>query len=61
MARRTLGEFISGYTTSDPGSEGKKFCVETVTGSANRVSITRFSKYVSRFFDRVTKIVSYTH
>ena len=61
MARRTLGEFISGYTTSDPGSEGKKFCVETVTGSANRVSITRFSKYVSRFFDKLTKVISYTH
>ena len=61
MAKRTLGEFISGYTTNDSSSEGKKFCVETVTGSANRVSITRFSKYVSRFFDKLTKVISYTH
>ena len=61
MAKRTLGEFLGGYTTNDPNSSGKKFCVETVTGSANRVSITRISKYVSRFFDKFTKVISYTH
>ena len=51
---------LSGYTTSDKSSSGKKFYVQTVTGSANRVSITRFSKYVSKFFAKLTKIVSYT-
>ena len=60
MAKRTFGELLSGYTVNDPNSSGKKFCVETVTGSANRVSITRFSKYVSRFFAKLTKVVSYT-
>ena len=53
-------EILSGYTTSDKSSSGKKFYVQTVTGSANRVSITRFSKYVSKFFAKLTKIVSYT-
>ena len=60
MAKRTFGELLSGYTVNDPNSSGKKFCVETVTGSANRLSITRFSKYVSRFFAKLTKVVSYT-
>ena len=60
MAKRTMLEFLSGYTTNDENSSGKKFCVETVTGSANRVSITRFGKHVSRFFDKLTKVVSYT-
>ena len=60
MAKRTFGELLSGYTVNDPNSSGKKFCVETVTGSANRVSITRFGKYVSRFFAKLTKVVSYT-
>ena len=59
MAKHTLMEILSGYTSSEDSS-GRKFCVETVTGSTNRVSITRFSKYVSRFFDKLTKIVSYT-
>ena len=44
MAKRTFGELLSGYTVNDPNSSGKKFCVETVTGSANRLSITRFGK-----------------
>ena len=60
MAKRTFSELISGYTSGDNNSSGKKFCVETVTGSANRVSITRLGKYVSRFFDSLTKIISYT-
>lgn len=57
MAKRSLGEFLSGYTNS---ASGKKFWGETVTGSANRVSLTRASKYVTRFFHNLTKIISYT-
>ena len=60
MAKRTLIELLSGYTNGDDESSGKKFCVETVTGSANRVSITRLGKYISRFFDKFTKLLSYT-
>ena len=60
MAKRTLMELFGGYTNGDNNSSGKKFWVETVTGSANRVSITRFSKYISRFFDKLTRVVSYT-
>ena len=56
MAKRTLIELLSGYTNGDDESSGKKFCVETVTGSANRVSITRLGKYISRFFDKFTKV-----
>ena len=61
MAKRTFGELLNGYTVNDANSSGKKFCVETITGSANRVSITRFSKHISRFFAKLTKVVSYTH
>lgn len=60
MAKRTLIELLSGYTNGDDDSSGKKFCVETVTGSANRVSITRLGKYMSRFFDKFTRLISYT-
>ena len=60
MAKRTFIELLSGYTNGDDDSSGKKFCVETITGSANRVSITRLSKYISRFFDKLTKLISYT-
>ena len=60
MAKLTLIELISGYTNGDDDSSGKKFCVETLTGSANRVSITRLGKYISRFFDKFTKLLSYT-
>ena len=60
MAKIRFIDILSGYTTSDKSSSGKKFYVNTVTGSANRVSITRFSKYASRFFAKLTKIVSYT-
>lgn len=60
MAKLKFIEMLSGYTTSDKSSSGKKFCVQTVTGSANRVSLTRFSKYISKFFEKLTKVVSYT-
>ena len=60
MAKKTFAELLSGYTNGDDDSSGKKFCVETLTGSANRVSITRLGKYISRLFDRLTKIISYT-
>lgn len=60
MAKRTFIELLSGYANGDDDSSGKKFCVETVTGSANRVSITRLGKYISRFFDKFTRLLSYT-
>ena len=60
MAKRTLIELLSGYTNGDDDSSGKKFCVETITGSANRVSITRLGKYISAFFDKFTRLLSYT-
>ena len=60
MAKGTLIEFLSGYSNNDENSIGKKFRVAAVTGSAKRVSITRVGKHVSRFFERFTKLVSYT-
>lgn len=60
MAKTNLFDILNGYTTSDKNSSGKKFYVQTVTGSANKVSLTRFSKYASKFFDKLTKVVSYT-
>ena len=60
MAKHKLIEFLSGYTHGDQDLSGKKFSVEAITGSANRVSITRAGKYIARFFERFTKIVSYT-
>lgn len=60
MAKHTFFEMLGGYTNGDNESSGKKFRSQTVTGSANRVSITRIGKYVSRFFDKLTKVISYT-
>lgn len=60
MAKRTFIELISGYTSADKNASGKKFCVEPITGSANRVSLTRASKYVARFFEKLTKVISYS-
>ena len=60
MAKHTFGELLSGYTNGDGTSSGKKFLVETVTGSAGRVSIVRFSKHLSRFFEKLTNTISYT-
>ena len=60
MAKTKLVEFIGGYTTADKNSSGKKFAVELITGSANKVSLTRAGKHMARFFERFTKIVSYT-
>ena len=60
MAKTSLVELISGYSTGDKNSNGKKFRVAAITGSANRVSITRTGKYMARFFERLTKVVSYT-
>lgn len=60
MAKRSLKNFLSGYTNDDKNSTGKKFSVAAVTGSANRVSITRFGRRVAKFFERFTKVVSYT-
>ena len=60
MAKRTLVEFLSGYTLGDGNSSGKKFSVEAITGSANKVSITRLGRRIARFFERFTKLVSYT-
>ena len=60
MAKTTLVELISGYSNGDENSSGKKFRVAAITGSANRVSITRTGKYMARFFERFTKVVSYT-
>lgn len=60
MAKHTFFEMLGGYTNGDNESSGKKFRSQTVTGSANRVSITRIGKYASRFFDKLTKVISYT-
>lgn len=60
MAKRTFFELINGYDSGEENSSGKKFCVEKVTGSANRVSLTRAGKYVSVFFEKLTNLISYT-
>ena len=60
MAKRTLLEILSGYTYGDENQSGKKFSVEAITGSAKRVSITRVGRHIARFFERFTKLVSYT-
>lgn len=60
MAKRKFIEFINGYTIADKNSSGKKFSVAIVTGSANRASMSRASKYVSAFFEKLTRVISYT-
>ena len=60
MAKRTLVEFLTGYTNGDENSNGKKFSVEAITGSANKVSLTRTGRRIAKFFERFTKLISYT-
>ncbi|MBQ7389664.1 MAG: O-antigen ligase family protein [Clostridia bacterium] len=60
MAKRKFIEYIDGYTTDDKNSSGKKFSVAVVTGSANRVSMSRAGKYIASFFEKLTKVISYT-
>ena len=60
MAKRKFIEYINGYTTDDKNSSGKKFSVAVVTGSANRVSMSRAGKYIASFFEKLTKVISYT-
>ena len=60
MAKRKLTELLSAYTSGDENSSGKKFRVEEISGSANRVSITRLERHVSKFFEHFTKTVAYT-
>lgn len=60
MAKRKFIEYINGYTTDDKNSSGKKFSVAVVTGSANRVSMSRAGKYMASFFEKLTKVISYT-
>ena len=60
MAKTKLIEILSGYSQGDGDLSGKKFRVAAITGSANRVSITRTGRHVAKFFERFTKIVSYT-
>ena len=60
MDKLTVKELISGYTDSGKNQSGKKFAVAAITGSANRVSITRIGRRIARFFERLTKVVSYT-
>ena len=60
MAKTKLIEILSGYSQGDGDLSGKKFRVAAITGSANRVSITRAGRHVAKFFEHFTKIVSYT-
>ena len=60
MAKTKLIEILSGYSQGDGDLSGKKFRVAAITGSANRVSITRAGRHAAKFFERFTKIVSYT-
>ena len=60
MAKRTLFEWLNGYDFGDQNSSGKKFCVEQITGSANKISLLRAGKYVSKFFESLTNVISYT-
>ena len=53
-------DLLCGYTQGSDNTSGKKFYCRTVTGSANRVRLTRFSKYIAKFFEKLGRVVSYT-
>lgn len=53
-------DLLRGYTQGTGNTSGKKFYCRTVTGSANRVRLTRFSKYVAKFFEKLGRVMSYT-
>lgn len=60
MAKKSTLDLLRGYTEGVNNTSGKKFYVRTVTGSANRVSLTRLGKILSVFSDKMTKALSYT-
>ena len=53
-------DLLRGYVQGKDDSSGKKFYCRTVTGSANRVTLTRFGKYITKFFEKFGRVISYT-
>ncbi len=60
MARNTSFDLVRGYTSDQYENSGKKFYAKAITGSARRANLTRFGKYISMFFDRMTELLSYS-
>ncbi len=60
MAKNSFADLVRGYSESNENGSGKKFIANTITGSANRVKLTRFTKYLSIFFKKLTHALSYT-
>ncbi len=53
-------DWLRGYTDAEDNTSGKKFYVQAITGSANRVRLTRFGKRFNTFTDTLTKRLSYS-
>ena len=60
MAKGRLIDLVRGYVSSDVDHNGKKFYVNTVTGSSGATSVTRFGRMFTHFCDRATNLISYT-
>ena len=60
MAKGRFIDLVRGYVSSDVDHNGKKFYVNTVTGSSGSTSVTRFGRMFTKFCDRATNLVSYT-
>ena len=60
MSKKNTFDLIRGYTQGANDTSGKKFYVQVVSGSANRVTLTRFGKYFTGISHWITKVLSYT-
>ena len=60
MAKGRFIDLVRGYVSSDLDQHGKKFYVNTVTGSSGATSVTRFGRMFTHFCDRATNRISYT-
>ena len=60
MAKNRAFDIIRGYVDSDVDHNGKKFYVNTLTGSSGAASLTRTGRFLTRISDRLTNLLSYT-
>ena len=60
MAKGSMLDLLRGYVDSDVDHNGKKFYVNTLTGSSGAGSVTRIGRLFTFLSDRLTNLLSYT-
>ncbi len=60
MAGSKMLKLLKGYTKTGEDIGGKKFYADAITGSASRAKITKISSFIGKFFNKLSRMVSYT-